>query len=187
MICGPGRAGKSSLIDSLKNKPISKKKDSTQGVSLSKVTCHITHKDGKSHWPEETDKKTHQQLFLAESLSSALDSHSHAPASSELGQPDENHDNGTSKHHTSSQHGQKKLRSRLSTKVLELPMVGLNMIKALKRITNTKLSKRVHSNSSQPEKLSKNLVPSCQEKRSTFSTSGISVAKSVCFLAPHAS
>ena len=107
MICGPGRAGKSSLIDSLKNKPISKKKDSTPGVSLSKVTCHITHKDGKSHWPEETDKKTHQQLFLAESLNSALDSHSQAPASSELGQPDKTHDNGTSKHHTSLQHGPK--------------------------------------------------------------------------------
>ena len=107
MICGPGRAGKSSLIHSLKNKPMSKKKDSTPGVSLSKVTCHITHKDGKSHWPEETDIKTHQQLFLAESVSSALDSHSHAPASSELGQPDKTHDNGTSKHHTLSQHGPK--------------------------------------------------------------------------------
>ena len=107
MICGPGRAGKSSLIDSLKNKPISKKKDSTQGVSLSKVTCHITHKDGKSHWPEETDKKTHQQLFMAESLSCALDSNSHTTTKpgrrSEHNRPDAT----PSSHNGTSQDGEK--------------------------------------------------------------------------------
>ena len=71
MVCGPGRAGKSSLIDSLKNKPISRKKDSTPGVCLTKATWHITEKDGKSHWPEETDDKTHQELFLGNCWSMA--------------------------------------------------------------------------------------------------------------------
>ena len=118
MICGPGRAGKSSLIDSLKNKPILKKKDSTPGVSLSKVTCHITHKDGKSHWPEETDDKTHQQLFLAESLSSAFDSLSHSLASTEYGQTDETHDKGSSQHHTLSQHGPKEAQPSPSNQSL---------------------------------------------------------------------
>ena len=108
MICGPGRAGKSSLIDSLRNKPISKKRDSTQGVSLSKVTCHITQEAGKSQWPEETDKETHEQLFLEESLSSALDSNSHGPASIEHGHPDGAQHNGTSQHNTPSQHGPNK-------------------------------------------------------------------------------
>ena len=73
MVCGPGRAGKSSLIDSLRNKPISKKKDSTPGVSLSKTTCHIPEEDGRCDWPKETDDRTHQQLFLEDSLSSATE------------------------------------------------------------------------------------------------------------------
>ena len=83
MVCGPGRAGKSSLIDSLRNKPISKKKDSTPGVSLSKATCHITEEDGQCHWPKETDDREHQQLFLMESLGSASESASSVATSSE--------------------------------------------------------------------------------------------------------
>ena len=83
MVCGPGRAGKSSLIDSLRNKPISKKKDSTPGVSLSKATCHITEDDGQCHWPKETDDREHQQLFLMESLGSASRSASNVATSSE--------------------------------------------------------------------------------------------------------
>ena len=82
MVCGPGRAGKSSLIDSLRNKPISKKKDSTPGVSLSKATCHITEEDGRCDWPEETNDREHEQLFLTESLSSASVSASKVPTSS---------------------------------------------------------------------------------------------------------
>ena len=82
MICGPGRAGKSSLIDSLRNKPISKKRDSTPGVSLSKVTCHVTEENGRCGWPEETDDRKFQQLFLAESLSSASNSASEVATSS---------------------------------------------------------------------------------------------------------
>ena len=82
MVCGPGRAGKSSLIDSLRNKPISKKKDSTPGVSLSKATCHITEEDGQCHWPKETGDREHQQLFLTESLSSASESGSGVGTSS---------------------------------------------------------------------------------------------------------
>ena len=88
MVCGPGRAGKSSLIDSLKNKPISKKKDSTPGVSLSKATCHITEEDGRCDWPKETDDLTHQQLFLTESLSSASYSTSKVSTGSGYGQPE---------------------------------------------------------------------------------------------------
>ena len=86
MVCGPGRAGKSSLIDSLRNKPLSKKKDSTPGVSLSKATCHITEEDGRCDWPTETDDRTHQQLFLMESLSSASESASQVPPNSNDGQ-----------------------------------------------------------------------------------------------------
>ena len=82
MVCGPGRAGKSSLIDSLRNKPISKKKDSTPGVSLSKATCHVTEEDGQCHWPKETGDREHQQLFLTESLSSASESGSGVGTSS---------------------------------------------------------------------------------------------------------
>ena len=86
MICGPGRAGKSSLIDSLRNKPMSKTKDSTPGVSLSKATCHITEEDGRCDWPKETDDRTHQKLFLEESLSSASESASPVSPNSNNGQ-----------------------------------------------------------------------------------------------------
>ena len=86
MICGPGRAGKSSLIDSLRNKPMPKTKDSTPGVSLSKATCHITEEDGRCDWPKETDDRTHQRLFLEESLSSASESASPVSPNSNNGQ-----------------------------------------------------------------------------------------------------
>ena len=92
MVCGPGRAGKSSLIDSLRNKPISKKKDSTPGVSLSKATCHITEEDGRCDWPKETDDQTHQQLFLTESLSSASDSPAQVPTDSTAAQESQMHE-----------------------------------------------------------------------------------------------
>ena len=175
MICGPGRAGKSSLIDSLKNKPISKKKDSTPGVSLSKVTCHITHKDGKSHWPEETDTKTHQQLFLAESLSCALDSHSHAPASSELGQPDENHDNCTSKDHTSSQHGPKEVPQSTINQSLGAAIGGTKHDQGAETHHAHKSSQSVCAATRlSPKNSTKTSCPSQQKERSTFSTSGIS-------------
>ena len=81
VVCGPGRAGKSSLINSLVGKRISKKKDSTPGVSLIKTTLHVTEKSGKGHRLRETDGQTHEHLFLTRALSTPSTSASCVPTS----------------------------------------------------------------------------------------------------------
>ena len=77
LLCGQGRAGKTSLRRSILNEPFSEYVDSTIGVELHKAVCTI-HRDDKSNkleWRLEKNDEVQQRLLAGKLVSEEIREH----------------------------------------------------------------------------------------------------------------
>ena len=71
LICGPGRAGKTSFYRSLFGLPFSRRVDSTIGVKMEKATCTATREGGRLLWKPIADEERQLMQMMAQSLTGA--------------------------------------------------------------------------------------------------------------------